>query len=163
MRTVVLLALLTVPALAQDPWKALESWTGEWTGDDSAGSPGKASAGAFSFKLDLDRKIMIRRSFAEYPAGNGRPASRHEDLMVLWPGSPLSAIYWDNEGHIIRYTVSSTTEKLEFASVVEENQPRYRLTYVKSGATTAALTFEIAPPGNPDAFKTYLTASLRRK
>lgn len=163
MRIAVLFSLLFLPAFAQDPWKSLEAWAGEWTAEDSAGTPGQASAGAFSFTLDLDKKIMIRRNFAEYRAAGGRPSFRHEDLMVLWPGPPLSAIYWDNEGHVIRYTVTSTPEKLQFASVVEEKQPRYRLTYVKSGATTAALTFEIAPPGSPDAFKTYLTASLRRR
>jgi len=27
---------------------------------------------------------MVRTSFAEYPAGGGRPASRHDDLLIIY-------------------------------------------------------------------------------
>jgi hypothetical protein len=34
---------------------------------------------------------------------------------------------------------------------------------VKTGADTLKLTFEIAPPNDRGAFKTYITAEARRK
>lgn len=41
--------------------------------------------------------------------------------------------------------------------------PRFRLAYRRTGAETVSLAFEIAPPGKPEAFATYLRADLRRK
>ena len=34
---------------------------------------------------------------------------------------------------------------------------RFRLTYTRSSSTTLRGTFEIAPPGKPDAFALYLS------
>jgi hypothetical protein len=49
-----------------------------------------------------------------------------------------------------------------FVSDVIANLARYRLTYTKAGPDLLAIRFEIAPPGKPDAFKTYLEAKARR-
>jgi len=43
------------------------------------------------------------------------------------------------------------------------SSPRYRLTYVKTGSDTLTLRFEIAPPGKPDSFSTYIEAKAKRK
>ena len=62
-----------------DKW----SWLiGEWQGEGS-GKPGQGS-GTFNFKTDLDGKILVRRSHSEYPATDARPATIHEDLMVVY-------------------------------------------------------------------------------
>ena len=56
----------------------------------------------------LQGKVLIRKSFAEYPGCNGRAASRHDDLTILYrEASRLQAIYFDNEGHVIRYSVAA--------------------------------------------------------
>lgn len=145
-----------------DGWKALAFLAGEWTAGNSAGQPGKASAGGFTFRYELDGKVLVRRSFAEYPAGEGKPAIRHEDLMIVYPGSPVKAVYWDSEGHVIQYRVAAVAGGVEFLSDPEERAPRYRLTYRTTGANTADLIFEIAPPGRPDSFQKYISASVVR-
>ena len=111
---------------------------------------------------------MVRRNRAELPAGNGRPAAVHEDLMVIYPGEAgkaSKAVYFDSEGHVIHYTVSTSEDQrvLSFVSDPQPAGPRYRLSYTKEGADAVAIKFEIAPPGKPDEFKTYLEGKARCK
>lgn len=141
-----LLVLVAMSVHAQDPWKGLQFLAGEWVGE-GAGSPGD-SAGACSFTFDLQRKIMVRKSFAE------APTFRHEDLMVVYLDKDLKAIYFDSEGHVIHYTVESGPDSVRFLS------EQYRLIYRKEG-DKLLLDFDIAPPGKP--FSNYLHATLRKK
>jgi hypothetical protein len=88
--------------------------------------------------------------------------------MVVYRDSdsgPPRALYFDNEGHVIRYlvTASSDQRRIEFVSEVLPSNPRYRLTYVRTGSDTLTLRFEIAPPGKPDSFSTYIEAKAKRK
>ena len=52
-------------------------------------------------------------------------------------------------------------EGVVFESAPAPTAPRYRLTYISTGAATARLKFEIAPPGKD--FASYIEASLRRE
>lgn len=142
-----LLAIMAVVLHAQDPWKPLQFLVGEWVGE-GAGSPGE-SAGACSFHFDLQKKVMIRKSFAE------SPKFRHEDLMVVYLEPGLKAIYFDNEGYTIHYTIEAVGDSVRFLN------DQYRLTYRKTGEDKLALDFDIAPPGKP--FSNYLHATLRKK
>ncbi len=145
-----------------DPWKPYEFLIGQWTGD-GGGEPGKGS-GEFSFAWDLQKKVLVRKNRADFPAAAGRPASSHEDLMVIYrgeDGGPGKAIYFDSEGHVINYAASTSDDKrtLTFLSEAGAAVPRFRLTYTKEKEDTVRIKFEIAPPGKPDAFKTYLEGS----
>ena len=147
-------------------WAPFESLLGDWVGE-GGGQPGQG-AGGFSFQLDLQNHILVRKNYAAYPPANGRPAFRHDDLMVVYresENSPLKAVYFDSEGHVIHYSVavSSDQKTFEFVSEVQPSNPRYRFTYVKTASDSLALKFEIAPPGKPDAFATYIEAKARRK
>ena len=51
---------------------------------------------------------------------------------------------------------------LKFLSDAVADAPRYRLTYILVSPQKLKLKFEIAPPGKPDAFQTYLEASLQK-
>jgi hypothetical protein len=135
-----LLMLVALGINAQDPWRGLQILTGEWVGE--------GAEGACSFTFDLQRQVLVRKSFAE------APTSRHEDLMVVYLDKDLKAIYFDSEGHVIHYTVESGPNSVRFLS------EQYRLTYRKEGEKLA-LDFDIAPPGKP--FSNYLHATLRRK
>jgi hypothetical protein len=137
-----LLAASFLSGQTADPWKGLQFLTGEWVGETSE------SAGACSFTFDLQRKVLIRKSYAE--SSN----SRHEDLMMVYFEMGLKAIYVDNEDHVIHYTVESTPDSVRFLN------ERYRLTYRKDGEKLV-MDFDIAPPGRP--FSNYLHATLRRK
>lgn len=142
-------------------WGSARFLIGHWTGGGS-GQPGSGS-GAFSFTPDLQGKVLTRRNFAEYPASGGRPASRHDDLMVIYHGEGtegLRAIYFDNEGHVIRYSVNASATGVVFVSDGKPSQERYRLTYTPTGNDTLKLQFEVAAPGKD--FVRYLEATARR-
>jgi hypothetical protein len=138
---------------------------GFWVGEGS-GDPGKGS-GRFSFALDLDEKILVRRHHAEFPAAGGRPAASHDDLLITYRSEPdkaTKAIYFDNEGHVIHYTASFSSDgrNLTFLSDATTAGPRFRLSYTAGQDGELLIKFEIAPPGNPDAFKTYVEGKARR-
>ncbi len=146
-------------------WSAWKFLIGEWVGEGT-GSPGEGTGG-FSFSPDLGKRILIRKNFAEYPATKDRPAFRHDDLMIVYQeqGKPTRAEYFDNEGHVIHYTVSFSADSTAVVFVTEPSlsEPRYRLTNTKEGNDKLIIAFEIAPPGKPDAFRQYIKASARRK
>jgi hypothetical protein len=154
--------LLAAACFAATPeWGFAQFLIGHWTGEGS-GQPGSGS-GAFSFTPDLQGKVLTRRSFAEYPASEGRPASRHDDLMVVYHGDGtegLRAIYFDNEGHVIRYSVNASAAGVVFESDGKPSEERYRLTYTPTGNNTLKLQFEVAAPGKD--FVRYLEATARR-
>jgi hypothetical protein len=87
--------------------------------------------------------------------------------MVVYrdtPESPLRAIYFDNEGHTIRYDVQSPPDggEIVFVSGPEPSAPRFRLTYTRVDQERMKIKFEIAPPGHPEQFAAYLEASAHR-
>lgn len=147
-------------------WSLLESLIGDWVGEGT-GQPGQGT-GEFSFHPDLQNRILLRRNYAAYPPTKERPAFRHDDLMIVYRESesaPPKAIYFDNEGHVIHYSLSSLSEKntIQLVSDVMPTNPRYRLTYLKTGSDTLVLRFEIAPPDRPEAFSTFIEAKAKRK
>jgi hypothetical protein len=164
---IVIFACGCAPALAEDDaWADFRFLMGEWVGEGQ-GQPGRGS-GEFTLIPDLQGKVLVRRNRSEYPAAGGRPASTHDDLMVIYRqqlGEPVKASYFDSEGHVIQYTVSATADKerLVFLSEAQPSAPRFRLTYTKGKADTLSITFEIAPPDKPAEFKTYVDGIVRRK
>lgn len=160
-----------IQAPAQTPTPAstsgMEGWRflmGEWVGE-GGGQPGQGS-GWFSFLPDLQQKVLVRRNHSEFPAQGGRPAAVHDDLMVVWRegADATRAIYFDNEGHVIRYTVELAADARSAVFVSEPGAgPRFRLTYRETEPGRVSLKFEIAPPDKPDAFSLYIESTARRK
>lgn len=146
-------------------WDAWSFLIGDWVGE-GGGGPGEGSGG-FSFELDLQRQILVRKNYAEYPATQGKPAFRHDDLMVIYQESakPMRAIYFDSEGNIINYTVqfSDDQSRIIFLSDIVTGAPRFRFAFLKLNPGQVKIQFEIAPPGNPDEFAPYIQASARKK
>jgi len=164
--TATLLLLASITALAQapskpDPWRPLEFLVGNWVGE-GGGGPGQGS-GEFSFSWDLQKMVLVRHNFAEYPATKDKPAYRHDDLMVIYKddSGKLRADYWDNEGHVIHYAVEQPgPDAVQFVSNEKEG-PNYRLTYAKIAGNAVKITFEIAPPGKP--FAAYIEARATKR
>ena len=105
MKRVAIAGWFVCSLLGQD-WGPAQFLVGNWAGE-GGGQPGQGS-GAFSFSPDLQGKVLVRKSFAEYPPANGRPASRHDDLTIVYRDETthaLRATYFDNEEHVIQYTV----------------------------------------------------------
>ncbi len=145
-------------------WERWEFLLGDWVGEAS-GEPGAATS-EFSFQPALNGKILIRRNRTDIHASKDHPASTHEDMLVVYPeGSDMRAIYFDNEGHVIHYTASFSADgnTLTFLSPVLPSAPRMRLTYEKDKNGTLRISFDIAPPGKPEAFSTHIGGTAHRK
>jgi hypothetical protein len=136
---------------------------GEWEGVGGGGPGGGGGRAVFS--RALQDRVLLRTSYAEYPAQGGRPAIRHDDLMVIYvdADSAVKADYYDNEGHVIRYSAHSPAGgQAVFLSQLLAAVPRYRLTYRLAADGTVGGEFEIAPPGKPEEFRSYLKWTTQR-
>lgn len=164
----VLCLLATSYAGAQTSAPNWQNWgflMGEWTGSGS-GDPGQGTGG-FTFKTGLQERVLERTNYAEYPATKERPAYRHDDLMVIYQEAakgPVRAMYFDNEGHVIHYTVeiNPSSRTATFLSEAETGRPRYRLSYVSKTPDLMSIKFEVAPPDKPGQFQTYIEATAKR-
>ncbi len=146
-------------------WKPFHFLLGEWIGEGN-GAPGQGS-GTFSFDFDLQKQILVRKSYANYPATKDKPAYFHDDLTIIYkqPDGSVHAIYFDNEGHIINYSVifSDDHNSLIFISDIIADSPRYRFTYAKVNNQKLNIKFEIASSTKPGAFTPYLEGAVHRK
>lgn len=144
---------------AESPWKRLDFLMGKWIGVAAEkDTPLGAGQGAYSFEPDLNRKIVVRRNQAAYDSG-----VKHEDLMVIYldaPNDTPRAIYFDSEGHTIRYRLSlPKLDTAVFESDDSQPGPRYRLTYwTENGGLNGK--FEIAVPGSD--YKPYMNWRSKR-
>jgi hypothetical protein len=160
---VVLVAGSTTVGQSEDRWKDFRFLLGEWAGVGK-GDAGEG-AGTFSFELGLDGNVLIRKSHSTYPATKDRPAFAHDDLMVIYrEGGRMRATYFDNEDHVIHYTVSVSAEPpaLTFVSEAAPDAPRFRFRYTSLGKDRVNGRFEIAPRGKPNAFSLYIEGDARR-
>ena len=157
-----MIAILFVGSLIGQDWGPAQFLVGNWAGE-GGGQPGQGT-GAFSFSPELQGKILVRKSFAEYPAANGRPASRHDDLLVVYRDEAthgLRATYFDSEGHVIRYAVRPAEGTVVFVSDGAPSGPRFRMSYTSTGKDTLKFKFEIAAPGKD--FAPYIEAAAHRQ
>jgi hypothetical protein len=141
----------------------LEFLIGTWDGGGS-GTPGQGSGGA-SFATGLQDRVIVRTNFAVIAPTDKTPASRHDDLMIIYVDErgAVRADYYDNEGHVIRYAVTVPGPgRAVFVSDAAAGVPRYRLAYDAAPDGVVKGSFSVAPPGKPDAFTPYLTWDMRR-
>jgi hypothetical protein len=163
MRWRLLAALAMVASLAAQTggnWTKLDFLLGDWTGvagerDTQLG----AGQGSFSFQPELKQKIIVRRNNAHYDSG-----VQHDDLMVIYLDAPSEtprAIYFDTEGHVIRYNLSfPSPDRVVFESEAGQPGPRYRLTYWMEGKSLKG-RFEIAESASE--YKTYLSWASKKR
>jgi hypothetical protein len=141
-----------------DQWSFL---IGEWQGE-GGGQPGQGG-GTFTFFHDLDHHILVRKSHSEYPASGDKPAIVHDDLMIVYPESPgsqMKAVYFDNEGHVINYSVTFPEGAIVLTSQKTENMPVFRLTYTSLDKETVDTNFEMSRDG--EHFMTYVRGKSRK-
>ncbi len=149
----------------ESPWQPWQFLLGDWVGE-GGGGPGEGT-GTFSFSTDLQGRVLVRRNHSDFPPAQDRPAYAHDDLMVLYQeeSKPTRAVYFDSEGHVIRYTArfSADSNAVVFVSDSLPGQPRFRLTYEKKAEGRVTIQFDFAPAGKPDAFVPYIKAAARKK
>jgi hypothetical protein len=109
-------------------WAGFEFLVGDWVADRDNQT---AASGDFSFRFAAGGKVLVRRNAADYPAANGRQSSHHEDLLVIYrehDNGPASAMYFDSEGHVIRYEVAvdAKLHRVQLLSNSSDATPRFR-------------------------------------
>jgi len=169
---VAVLTLMALPLMAQNPpasvpdsWKALTFLEGTWDAK-AEGPAGATTSGTYTFERELGGHIFARHSTSN--AGCKGPATfdcEHGDLLYVYeeaPGQPLQAIYFDNEGHVIHYDVSTPAPTtVVFDSEPSQPGPRFRLVYELNNSIMAG-KFEMQMPGQTE-WKTYLEWSGAKK
>lgn len=152
--TSILVAFQPQPATPLPDWKPFHFLLGTW---DAKPDP---QSGGTVFELGLQGRILIRRNFSL------TGGSRHDDLMIIRFDDEKKAFradYIDNEGHLIHYRiVTSVAGQLTFLSSSGPEAPTYRLTYKTVTSDVIDGSFDIAPPGKPNALKSYLSWTMQR-
>ncbi len=146
---------VSLAAQQKDDWSKFNYLIGEWRGEGS-GNPGMGE-GSFSFNFDLGKNILVRKNHTIFPATENRPASVHDDLLIIYKnmkGEADKAIYFDNEKHTINYSVAASDDKLIFTSEKIAGVPVFRLTYSPLGTDKVNIKFEMSQDGQK--FMTYL-------
>jgi uncharacterized protein YaiE (UPF0345 family) len=152
-------------APAPDPFKALNFLEQNWEANTN-GYAGVKTTGTYTFRRELGGHILARRSTSD-PACKG-PVTfdcEHGDILYVYeeaPGQPLKAIYFDNEGHVIHYNVSTPTpSSVVFLSESSRPGPQFRLSYELKD-TLMSGKFQMRMPGQSD-WKSYLEWSGTKK
>ncbi|HVO97416.1 MAG TPA: hypothetical protein VMT15_05085 [Bryobacteraceae bacterium] len=131
MRICLSLAFFAAVLQAQpaDPWQPLRFLIGTWDARVTVGAP--QNSGAYSFELELRDHVLVRHST------NGE----HRDILYIYPEGPaFKAIYFDNEGHVIHYTVTTTPTTAVFQG------DGFRLSYeLKNGVMTGKFDIKNRP------------------
>ncbi len=111
------------------------------------------------FRRELNGHVLARHARQASCHATADFDCEHGDLLYIFadgPGQPLKALYLDNEGHVIHYSVSSpdpTTAVL--LSDGNGGGPKFRLMYsLKAGTMTGS--FAMQPPGS-NTWQPYLT------
>jgi len=90
---------------------------------------------------------------------------QHSDLLYVYPastGAALEAIYFDNEGHIIHYAVSTPKPgTVVFLSDPAQPGPQYRLSYTFLAGVMSG-QFEMKMPSQTE-FTSYLEWNGKRQ
>ncbi|QBO58520.1 hypothetical protein [Chryseobacterium salivictor] len=154
---------LTISCFGQQS-KSWDQWNwliGEWKGEGS-GQPGQGG-GTFSFAYNLDHNIIERKSHSEYSATADKPLVIHDDLMFIYrdfAGNPSKAIYFDNEGHTIQYSISYAGKSIVMTSDKIPNVPVFRLTYTLLDHESINTQFEMSQDGVQ--FMTYIEGKSKK-
>jgi len=156
------IGLLTPSFGQQKPnWEKWSWLTGDWMGEGS-GRPNQGG-GTFSFKPELDQTILVRKSHSEYPAIGNKSKIIHDDLMIVYPdnaGNPSKAIYFDDEGHTINYSITCSDKSIVLTSDKIPNIPIFRLTYTLLDDSIVNTKFELSQDGAK--FNTYLEGKSKK-
>jgi hypothetical protein len=152
------LATNQATSASADPWKALSFLEGTWDARTQAGSARAQSSGTYTFKMELKHHVLVRQSQESACKGPASFDCEHSDTLYVYQDAenqPLKAIYFDNEGHVIHYAVSTPDATTAiFISDASPSGPQFRLIYELKDAVMSG-KFQMRMPGQAD-WKSYL-------
>lgn len=160
----VLLSAVSLCAQADHPaLKPLAFLEGTWEAKTQQASSTATAAGDYTFAKELGGHILSRHSATANCKGPASYDCDHRDLLYVYPDGPaLKAIYFDNEGHVIHYNVSTPVpNSVVFLSDPSIPGPQFRLTYQLQDAVMSG-KFQIRMPGQTE-WKSYLEWSGPKK
>ncbi len=142
-------------------FESLGYLVGVWKDEVREGEPGRATGGGESWRLALAGQILVREAWCEFLASASRPAYRHEDLLIVFAesDSEMRGIFWDSEGHLIRYRELHPDPDGKGFGLVSDPAtpgPRQWLRYRFEEPDHLSAVFSLHPPGAP-GFVPYLT------
>ena len=140
-----------------DRWKAFRFLIGNWSGDGT-GVAGQG-VGDLSVETDLNESILKMTNQVNF-TGKDRKTT-YRSTMVVSAGS--KALFVDNEGHVLHYTVSFGPKTITFVSDPERNSPRFRFTYTDLGGKQVKCSFDIAPPPTLDKYTIHVSGTATKK
>jgi hypothetical protein len=149
---------LTFGQKSSNQWEKWNYLIGAWVGEHN-GQPGQGE-GKFSFQTDLDNNILVRKSHTVFPKTEKSAEIIHDDLLIIYQPSgngTQEAIYFDNEGHTIKYKVLFSDKSITLTSDIDPNATRFRFTYTEIDSNSVNASFEMASPKSPEDFKMYLS------
>jgi hypothetical protein len=154
------LAAQSVPSTGGDPLQGVAFLKGTWLASTTAaGSSGGNVTGTYTFRPELADHILARHTTnVDTCKGPSSFDCDHGDLLYIYqdgPGQSLKAIYFDNEGRVIHYNVSTPSATTAiFVSDSSQTGPQFRLMYELTGVTLSG-KFQMRLPGQSE-WKSYL-------
>lgn len=159
-----LLAQAPQSAVSADPFSSIAFLEGTWDANVQNNAAIKL-AGRYTFDRELSGHVLARH--ATNDPGCKAPTSfdcSHSDLLYVFqemPGSALKADYFDSEGHVIHYDVTTPTPTSVVFISSPGPGPQFKLSYELSGRVMTG-RFQMHMPGQ-DVWHTYLEWSGSRK
>lgn len=145
-------------AVAEDAWRPLQFLLGTWQAMTQGGSADATGSGTYTFQMELGNHVLARHSAGEHCKGPADFNCKHDDLLYVYqdaPGQSFKAIYFDSEGHVIHYDVSTpSATSVLLTSDPSRAGPQFRLSYELHDSKMSG-KFQIRAPGQAD-FKSYL-------
>jgi hypothetical protein len=145
------------PKPALKPFQSLAFLQGTWEAN-AHGDMGTAANGSYTFRLELRDHVLARHSYTADCKGSADYDCEHGDMLYVYadaPGQPLMAIYFDSEGHVIHYDVSTPDPTTAvFLSDPSGSGPQFRLVYSLKGSVMSG-RFQMRMPGQAE-WRSYL-------
>jgi hypothetical protein len=163
-----LLLSLCLAASAQPPdapahlFQSLSFLEGTWDAK-AQGNGGATASGSYTFRLELSGHILARHSYTAACKGPADYNCEHGDLLYVYPeADKIKAIYFDSEGHVIHYDVTTPESNMAvFLSDGAASGRRFRLTYSLKDAVMSG-KFQMQMPGQ-NQWNSYLEWSGTKK
>jgi hypothetical protein len=152
------------PKSAANPLQSLAFLQGTWAAK-AQGSTGAAANGSYAFRLELGDHVLARHSYTADCKGPADFDCEHGDVLYVYvdsPGQALKAIYFDSEGQVIHYDVSTPDPATAvFLSDASVPGPQFQLIYTLKDSIMSG-KFQIRMSGQAE-WRSYLEWSGAKK
>jgi hypothetical protein len=147
---------------ASSPFQSLSFLEGTWNAT-AQGNGGAAASGSYTFRLELANHVLARHSYTAARKGPADYNCEHGDLLYVYKDAgKLKSIYFDSEGHVIHYDVTTPEPNTAmFLSDPAIPGPQFRLTYTLRNDIMSG-KFQMQMPGQT-SWNTYLEWSGSKK